>query len=114
MVHTGPEAVLAVAECRPNVVVLDIGLPGMDGYEVARRTRQDPKLEGMWLVGVSGYRQEPDGPLRLGARFDDYLLKLLLIAHVWGEVTHLGGHRVRKRLVFKDLLAGRTSETQKA
>ena len=36
------------------------------------------------------------------------------VAHVWGEVTHLGGHRVRKRLVFKDLLAGGTSETQKA
>jgi PAS domain S-box-containing protein len=80
VVHTGPEALLAVIEFRPDVVVLDIGLPGMDGYEVARRMRQDPDLDGMRVVGVSGYRQEAEGPRTAGARFDDYLLKPLLMA----------------------------------
>jgi PAS domain S-box-containing protein len=79
VVHTGPEALLAAAEFRPDVMVLDIGLPGMDGYEVARQIRQDPDLDGMRVVGLSGYRQEPEGPRTLGARFDDYLLKPLLI-----------------------------------
>jgi CheY-like chemotaxis protein len=51
----------------------------MDGYEVARQIRQDPDLDGMRVVGLSGYRQEPEGPRTLGARFDDYLLKPLLI-----------------------------------
>jgi two-component system, chemotaxis family, CheB/CheR fusion protein len=79
VVHTGPEALLAVAEFHPDVVVLDIGLPGMDGYEVARRMRQDPDLDGIRVVGVSGYRQEADGLRSQGARFDDYLLKPLLM-----------------------------------
>jgi PAS domain S-box-containing protein len=82
VVHTGPEALLAATEFRPDVVVLDIGLPGMDGYEVARRIHQDPKLEGMRVVGVSGYRQEAESPRSQGARFDDYLLKPLLMARL--------------------------------
>jgi PAS domain S-box-containing protein len=80
VVHSGTDALLAVIDFRPDVVVLDIGLPGMDGYEVASRIRQDPKLEGMRVVGVSGYRQEPDGLRSRNARFDDYLMKPVLIA----------------------------------
>jgi CheY-like chemotaxis protein/two-component sensor histidine kinase len=82
VVHTGPEALLAATEFRPDVVVLDIGLPGMDGYEVARRMRLDPDLDGMRVVGVSGYRQEAEGPRSVGARFDDYLLKPLVLARL--------------------------------
>jgi two-component system, chemotaxis family, CheB/CheR fusion protein len=77
--YSGPEALLAAAESRPDVVVLDIGLPGMDGYEVARRMRLDPGLDGLRVVGVSGYRREEEGPRTLGARFDDYLMKPLLM-----------------------------------
>ena len=80
VVHTGPEALMAVVEFRPDVVVLDIGLPGMDGYEVARRIRQDAALGGLRVVGVSGYRQEPEGRRSREARFDDYLVKPVLLA----------------------------------
>ncbi len=80
VVHTGPEALLAMAESRPDVVVLDIGLPGMDGYEVARRIREDSSLRGLRVVGVSGYRQEPEGQRSRAARFDDYLMKPVLLA----------------------------------
>jgi CheY-like chemotaxis protein len=79
VVHDGPEALLAAAEFHPDVVVLDICLPGMDGYEVARRFRQDPGLDGMRVVGVSGYRQEAEGPRSRRARFDDYLMKPVLL-----------------------------------
>jgi PAS domain S-box-containing protein len=82
VVHTGPEALLAVSAFHPDVVVLDIGLPGMDGYEVARRMRQDPDLDGLRIVGASGYRQEAEGPRTRGARFDDYLLKPLVLARL--------------------------------
>lgn len=80
VVHTGPEALDAVAEFHPDVVVLDIGLPGMDGYEVARRIRQNPTFDGLRVVGLSGYRQEPDSPLARAARFDSFLLKPVLFA----------------------------------
>jgi PAS domain S-box-containing protein len=80
VVHTGPDALLAAVVFRPDVVVLDVGLPGMDGYEVARRMRQDPGLEGLRVLGVSGYRPEPEGPRSRGARFDDYLMKPVLLA----------------------------------
>lgn len=80
VVHSGPEALRAAVEFRPDVMVLDIGLPGMDGYEVARRIRQEPLLEGLRLVGMSGYRQEPEGPLSRAACFDGYLMKPVLLA----------------------------------
>lgn len=80
VVHTGPEALRSVVDFRPDVVVLDIGLPGMDGYEVARQIRSNPALEGVRVVGVSGYRQEPEGPLTLAARFDEYLMKPVVLA----------------------------------
>ena len=78
VVHTGLEAVQAVVESRPDVVVLDIGLPDMDGYEVARRIREEPMFEGLRIVGVSGYRQEAEGLRSSQARFDSYLLKPVL------------------------------------
>ncbi len=79
VVHNGPDALNAAITFQPDVVVLDIGLPGMDGYEVARRIRQDPSLEGLRIVGVSGYREELETPLSRAARFDGYLMKPVLL-----------------------------------
>jgi CheY-like chemotaxis protein len=79
VVHTGPEALQAMAGFRPDTVVLDIGLPGMDGYEVARRIREEPMFENLRIVGVSGYRQEAEGSRSGQARFDSYLLKPVLL-----------------------------------
>jgi PAS domain S-box-containing protein len=76
--HTGPEALAVAVDDRPDVVILDIGLPGMDGYEVARRIRQNPDLKDLQLVGVSGYPQETDSPRSQAARFDSYLRKPVL------------------------------------
>ena len=58
--HDGAAALRAVPEVRPEVVLLDIGLPGMDGYEVASRLRATPGLAGLRLVAVTGYGQESD------------------------------------------------------
>src|SRR5687768_14583168 len=56
VVHSGRAALAAMVDFHPDVAVVDIGMPGMDGYEVARRMRQDPDLQGLRVVGVSGYR----------------------------------------------------------
>jgi signal transduction histidine kinase/CheY-like chemotaxis protein len=73
--HTGPEALRAAAEHRPEVVVLDIGLPGMDGYEVARRLRQEPRFQETVLVAVTGYGKEDDRRRSEEAGFDHHLVK---------------------------------------
>jgi CheY-like chemotaxis protein len=73
--HTGPAALEeAVAFC-PEAVVLDIGLPGMDGYEVARRLRTLPELAGALLVALTGYAQEEDRQRARAAGFNQYLIK---------------------------------------
>jgi PAS domain S-box-containing protein len=77
--HDGPQALQSLPYFRPDVVVLDVGLPTMDGYEVARRIREAPGHESTRIVGVSGYRQEPDGPRGQAARFDAYLMKPIIL-----------------------------------
>ena len=72
---TGPAAVAAAAEFVPEVVILDIGLPGMDGYEVARQLRAMPALAGVFLVALSGYGGPEDVARARDAGFDEYLVK---------------------------------------
>jgi len=75
VVHSGRAALTAMVDFHPDVAVLDIEMPGMDGYELVRRMRQDPDLQELRVVGLSGYKQVTQGPLARGARFDDFLLK---------------------------------------
>ncbi len=58
--HTGPTALEAALDYRPSVVLLNIGLPGLNGYEVAKRIRQQPVLHDIVLVAMTGYGQELD------------------------------------------------------
>ena len=60
---------------RPAVTLLDIGLPGMDGYDVARRLRERPELRGMRLIAVTGYGQPEDRQRAQTAGFDSHLTK---------------------------------------
>ncbi|MGZ8222008.1 MAG: PAS domain-containing protein, partial [Methylobacter sp.] len=70
--HTALEVALAE---RPQVVLLDIGLPGMDGYAVARALRQHPALKMAHLIAVSGYGQQGDREQAKTAGFNGYLVK---------------------------------------
>ena len=60
---------------RPHLVILDIGLPGKDGYEVARRIRADPRLAGITLIAVTGWGQDEDRRQSKEAGMDDHLTK---------------------------------------
>jgi PAS domain S-box-containing protein len=73
--YNGPQALKAAEEYRPEVVVLDIGLPGMSGYEVARQLRQRPQFEKALLVAVTGYGQDEDRRRSGEAGFDHHLTK---------------------------------------
>ncbi|QJW92958.1 PAS domain S-box protein [Frigoriglobus tundricola] len=73
--HSGPAALTAAAEHRPDLVFLDIGLPGLDGYEVARRLRADPLTAGTVLVALTGWGTEDDRRKTKEAGFDFHLTK---------------------------------------
>ena len=73
--HTGPDGVQAAREHRPEVVLLDIGLPGMDGYEVAAALRRDESTREALIIAVSGYGQDQDRARSKEAGFDHHLIK---------------------------------------
>ncbi len=73
--YDGPSALERSREAGPEVVLLDIGLPGMDGYEVARRLRSDFDSNALLIVAMTGYGQEADRHRAIGAGFDVHLVK---------------------------------------
>jgi CheY-like chemotaxis protein len=73
--NTGQEALETALEFHPEVVLLDIGLPDMDGYEVARRIREAPALNNVVLVAMTGYGMESDRQRSREAGFDHHLVK---------------------------------------
>ena len=75
MAHTGPAALVAAALAPPDIVLLDIGLPGIDGFEVARQLRKAPATRHAKLMALTGYGTEKDQRLTLEAGFDVHLLK---------------------------------------
>ncbi|MDM7914303.1 MAG: response regulator, partial [Candidatus Eisenbacteria bacterium] len=73
--YNGPEGVAKACAFRPDVVLCDIGLPGMDGFEVARMLRADPDFAGTLLVALTGYAQPEDVERTRQAGFDRHLAK---------------------------------------
>lgn len=73
--HNGPDALYRAVGFQPHVILLDIGLPDMDGYEVARHIRQDGRIRDARLVAITGYGQEKDRERSKEAGFDDHLVK---------------------------------------
>jgi PAS domain S-box-containing protein len=76
-VHDGGSGIEAARAERPDLVLLDIGLPGVDGYEVARRLRAAPDLAAIRIVALTGYGQDSDRERALAAGFDQHMVKPL-------------------------------------
>ena len=74
-VNDGREALAAARAFRPDVILLDIGLPGMDGYELARRFRELPETNAAKVIAVTGYGQESDRERTRASGFDMHLVK---------------------------------------
>jgi CheY-like chemotaxis protein len=72
---SGAAALEVVADFRPHIAFLDIGMPVMSGYELARRLRQDANLHGLTLVAVTGWGQAEDRRRSTEAGFDEHLTK---------------------------------------
>ncbi|MFO0907089.1 MAG: ATP-binding protein [Isosphaeraceae bacterium] len=74
-VYDGPAALDAARRFHPEYVLLDIGLPGMDGYEIARKIRQEPGCNASFIIAVSGYGQDDDRRRSREAGIDHHLVK---------------------------------------
>lgn len=75
----------------PEVLILDIGLPDMNGYELARQLRQDPKTAGSIFIALTGYGQAHDRLLSERAGFDHHLVKPVDIAALEAALKHAHG-----------------------
>jgi two-component system CheB/CheR fusion protein len=94
----GPDALAQAETFCPDVVLLDIGLPGIDGYEVARRLRTLPATRNARIVAVSGYGQAQDRERSRAAGFDDHLLKPVSPSRLL-DLVKLPNHREGKRTI---------------
>ena len=75
VVYSGKAAILALDTYHPTVVITDIGMPGMDGFEVARLIRQRPDFKDVPLIALTGWGQEDDVRRSLASGFDSHLTK---------------------------------------
>ncbi len=73
--HSGDEALAAAESFRPDAALLDLGLPGMDGYELCRRLRQMPRGRELVVFAVTGYGQPADTQRTAQAGFDQHFVK---------------------------------------
>jgi len=73
--HDGLAAVQMASDCQPDVVLLDIGLPGLNGYEVAERIRKTPTIRDVVLIALTGYGQDTDRQRSAQAGFNHHLVK---------------------------------------
>jgi signal transduction histidine kinase/ActR/RegA family two-component response regulator len=73
--HDGPAALDAARDYQPEIILVDIGLPGMDGYEVGRRLRRELGLVDALMAALTGYGHEDDRRRSLDAGFDEHLVK---------------------------------------
>ena len=88
---TGPQGLDKARRYLPQVVLCDIGLPGLDGYSVARQLRQEQGSNKMFLVAVSGYGQEEDQERAKSAGFDAYLVKPISLKDLEKLLAELNG-----------------------
>jgi two-component system CheB/CheR fusion protein len=75
--ENGPKGLAAIEQHRPEIALIDIGLPGLDGYQVAKQVRENLGNRSVYLVALSGYGQPQDVQAALTAGFDTHLVKPL-------------------------------------
>jgi CheY-like chemotaxis protein len=75
VVQSGRAALAALDDVKPDVVLLDIGMPDMDGYEVSRRIRASPSHDGVLIIALTGWGQEDDQRRSRAAGIDHHLVK---------------------------------------
>ena len=84
--QTGEEGVRLAGECDPDLVLMDLQLPGIDGYEALRRIRQDARIDGVPVVAVTAFAMREDLERTATAGFDGYLSKPISVRDLPSQV----------------------------
>jgi CheY-like chemotaxis protein len=85
----GQEALTVIEQTRPDILLLDIGMPKMDGFAVVRELRQDPRLAKLPVIAVTAYAMQGDREKVLGSGFDGYLSKPINVKALEQELERL-------------------------
>ncbi|CAD6561990.1 Sensor histidine kinase RcsC [Paraburkholderia hiiakae] len=93
--NNGRDAIRLVAEIRPEVAIIDVGMPDVDGFDVARAVRSDRSLDDITLVALTGYAAESDKSRALAAGFDYHLTKPLSLEKLRSLLANRSGGHLR-------------------
>jgi CheY-like chemotaxis protein len=91
--HDGTTGIAVAREFCPHVILLDIGLPRLDGYRVAEQIRQHPTLQKVCLIAVTGFAREADERAARAAGFDHFLIKPVDPAQLLATLDRCGSHQ---------------------
>jgi CheY-like chemotaxis protein len=94
--YDGTAALETAQEFRPDVALLDIGMPGLDGYEVAQRIREEPWGQGVTLVALTGWGQAQDKERAMAAGFDHHVTKPVEPERLQALLASAGGSRASR------------------
>lgn len=87
--HCGKDAMMAAREFKPRIALLDVGLPDMSGYALAKALKGDPAVPQMHLIALSGYTQSTDPQRTQEVKFDHYLVKPVDVEHLLSMLRSL-------------------------
>jgi CheY-like chemotaxis protein len=93
LAHDGEAALVCAREFVPDVVLLDIGLPIADGYQIAKWMREDPLLSNVMLIALTGYGQDADKHRSEQAGFNYHLVKPVDLAKIEDLLTRASGNQ---------------------
>jgi two-component system CheB/CheR fusion protein len=91
---SGPAGLSLIARLRPQVAVIDVGLPGMNGFDIARRIRSESELGQVYLIALTGYGQVSDRARALEAGFDEHLVKPVRVEQLLRLLSEAPSHPV--------------------
>jgi CheY-like chemotaxis protein len=93
-----------ISELRPDVALIDIGLPELDGLEVARHLRRDPRNAGLQLIALTGYGQREDRDAAKQAGFDTHLVKPVDFEALFSLLRQRAAQRSEAAVALDDTL----------
>jgi CheY-like chemotaxis protein len=101
---TGPRGLEVIDECKPDVALIDLGLPELDGLEVAQILRRDPRNTKLLLIALTGYGQREDREAARQAGFDTHLVKPVDFDALMAMLRAHAAKRARGEVSLEDTL----------